>query len=86
MKHATIRIPWKDGLHMRRAALLAKIAGRFGSTIQLRLRGRVADARNILGVLILCATLNSPVDIEANGDDEQSAIDAVQTFFSERGP
>jgi phosphocarrier protein len=69
---------------MRRAAILSRIAAKFGSTIQLKLGNRVADARNVLGVLILCATLNSPVAIETSGDDEQAALDAVATFFSKK--
>lgn len=69
---------------MRRAARLAQLAAKYGSSIQLKMGSRAADARNILGVLILCATLNSPVAIETVGDDEQAAMEAVTTFFKER--
>jgi phosphocarrier protein HPr len=84
MKKTTVRIVWEEGLHMRRAARLAQLAAKFGSSIHLKLGSRVADAKNILGVLILCATLNSPVAIETSGDDEQAALEAVATFFKER--
>ncbi len=69
---------------MRRAARLAHLSTKFASSIHLRLGNRVADARNILALLILCATLNSPVAIETNGEDELAALEAVKTFFSER--
>ena len=94
MKKTTVLIVWQEGLHMRRAACLAQLATRFASRIQLKLGNRVADARSILGVLVLCATLNSPVAIETSGDDELAALEAMalqhleraleKTFFSEK--
>jgi phosphotransferase system HPr (HPr) family protein len=42
----------------------------------------VADARSILSILILCATLGATLDIEASGPDEREVIEAVEAFFA----
>ncbi len=86
MKTISVRIPWEEGLHMRPAAQIAKAALGFRSKIRLRFGSRVAEAGSILSLVILCATLNATIDIEASGDDEQDAIKAVAACFDARSP
>lgn len=81
MKNAVFSVPWSEGLHMRRAAHLARIATQYRSDIRLRHGHSIADAKNILAILILCATLNTLVDVEISGADEHDAMTAVQSFF-----
>lgn len=66
---------------MRAAAQLVKLARRFRSRILLRLGSQVADARSIMSIMILCANLSSPINIEITGDDEREATQAVQAYF-----
>ena len=81
MKTIRVRIPWVEGLHLRPAARVVKVAQRFRSEVRLRLGERVAEAGSLLSLVILCATLNATVDIEASGDDEQEAARAVAACF-----
>jgi len=53
------------------------------STVLLKCSHRIADARNILGVVALCATLGSLIDIGAFGDDEHDAAQIVEQLLSE---
>ncbi|NBO46739.1 MAG: HPr family phosphocarrier protein [Actinobacteria bacterium] len=53
------------------------------SVVLLKFGGRIADARSILGVLALSATLGSPIDIGAFGPDERDAAQAVEQILSE---
>lgn len=62
--------------------MLVRVARGFHSTVTLKCGERVADVRNILSVLMLCAALGTIVEIEANGDDEQVAAAAVERVFS----
>lgn len=78
-------VPWRAGLHMRPAARLVRIAQRFKSSISVTFSGQVADLRSILSVIALCATMGVALDIEAMGDDEQSAIAAVEEAFLPEG-
>ena len=81
MKATRISIKWPDGLHMRSAARLVKLARQFHSRILLRVDSQVADARSIMSIMILCVNLSSPLIIEASGDDEHEALQAVAAYF-----
>jgi len=82
MKTTRVTIRWERGLHMQTAARLVRLAQRFHSHIQLRLGTRIADARSILNLLILSASLGASVDIDAVGNDEHEAVRAVEEFFA----
>jgi len=81
MKTAQVRIPWKDGLHARPAASVVKHAHKFHSEISLKFGDRTANARSILNILLLCASMGSVIEIEACGDDEDTAVDSIQRVF-----
>jgi phosphocarrier protein HPr len=81
MKTTVVTVQWKEGIHLRRAGNIARLAKRFRSSISCRLGGQVADARSVLAKLILCAGLGATLEIEATGPDEGEAIQAVDAFF-----
>lgn len=67
---------------MLTAARLVRLAQRFHSSIRLRLGTRMADARSILSLMLLSASLGTSLDIEAAGKDEHEAVAAVEDFFA----
>jgi phosphotransferase system HPr (HPr) family protein len=67
---------------MLTAARVVRLAQRFHSSIRLRLGTRIADARSILGVMLLSATLGTALDIEAAGNDECEAVRALEELFT----
>lgn len=81
MKATRITVKWEQGLHMRAAARLVQLARQFNSRILVRLGAQVADARSIRSIMILAASLGSPLIVEASGDDEHEAIHAVEAYF-----
>ena len=82
MKRVQVTVPWREGLHLRRAAQVVKVAQRFRSSLSLKCGGRIADLRSILGVLALCAVMGATLEVEAIGDDEQEAVQTVEREFS----
>ena len=42
------------GLHARAAAKLVRLAGRYDARVELEKDGQTADAKSIMGVLLLC--------------------------------
>jgi len=76
-----VHVPWPEGLHLRPAAHVVRVAKRFRAKVLIRAGARVADAGSTLSLLVLCATLNSPLEIEAVGDDEQDAVQAIACCF-----
>lgn len=84
MKCSWVVIPWREGLHLRTAVKLVQVAKMFRSTIRLKCGGKIADLRSILSVIALCATMGTIIELEASGDDEQAAAQAIeQVFLSE---
>jgi phosphotransferase system HPr (HPr) family protein len=77
MKTTVVIVPWKEGIHLLRAGSIAQLAARFRASIICRLGGKVADARSVISILILCAGLGATLEIEASGPDEREAIQAI---------
>lgn len=86
MKVTRLTVKWEKGLHMRAAASLVQLARRFHSRILVRLGSQVADARSIMSIMILAASLGTRLDIEASGEDEHEAIQAVEDYFGSSLP
>jgi phosphocarrier protein HPr len=82
MTSSNVRVRWKEGLHLRPAAQLVKLAQTFRSTIILNCGGESANMRSILSVVALCASAGTPIEVVAEGDDEIDALAAVQNVFS----
>jgi phosphotransferase system HPr (HPr) family protein len=81
MKRSQVAIAWREGLHLRRAAKVVDIARAFQSSVSLRIGQRVADARSIIAILLLCGTVGSVVDVEVSGADEDQALAAITSVF-----
>jgi phosphocarrier protein FPr len=75
----TVRNP--SGLHARPAALFVRTAGRFRSKISVANpaagKGPV-DAKSILSVLTLGVSTGTEIEVAADGDDAEAAIDAIR--------
>lgn len=53
----------------------------FVRVVLLRLGNRVANAGSILSILLLSATFNTQLEVQASGEDEDTAIRAAEAFF-----
>jgi phosphocarrier protein HPr len=74
----TIIIPNKLGLHARASAKLVKTANRFRSTIQLMNdKNKTANAKSIMGVMMLGASKGTSLTINTQGLDEKDALNAI---------
>jgi phosphocarrier protein len=70
------------GVHARPAARLADLAHRYKSNVSLSFKGRTANARHIVAVMLLSASVGSTITIETSGPDEREAIDAFSSLIS----
>ena len=80
----TVQICNARGLHARASAKLVKTAGEFEAEIQVIKDGQAVDARSIMGLLMLGAGIGSQVEIQAEGDDAQAALDAIVALIEGR--
>ena len=71
------------GLHARAAAQLVRLANTYRCSIMLRRTDKLieADAKSILNVLSIAASRGVELNITTDGEDEASAIDAVERLF-----
>ena len=81
---ANVTIVNKLGLHARAASRLVNCASGFTSEIEIVRGTRSVNAKSIMGVLTLAAALGTELVVQADGPDEQQAVDAVATLFQDR--
>jgi len=72
------------GLHARAAAKFVTLASGFASEIRIRRGGREVNGKSIMGVMMLAAGKGTTIELIANGDDEQSAIDRLEELIKGR--
>jgi phosphocarrier protein len=65
------------GLHARPSAQLTQVASRFAAEVWISRDGRRVNAKSIMGVMMLAAGQGTVVTVDADGPDEQAALDAV---------
>lgn len=67
----------KLGLHARPSAQLTQVASRFKAEVHIAKGGWRVNAKSIMGVMMLAAGQGSVVVVDADGPDEDQAIEAV---------
>ena len=73
----------KLGLHARASTKLTQTASRFTSEVWITRNGRRVNAKSIMGVMMLAAAKGSIITLEADGSDEQAAIDALTALIAD---
>lgn len=68
-----------QGLHARPIASIAAALASVGSSVELELNGRTADARDLLGMLGLEARGGDELLVTVEGADEQQAAELLKT-------
>ncbi len=74
---ATVEVPNRLGLHARAAAKLVHVANCYEAEIQVSKDEQVADAKSIMGVLLLCGQRGARLTIRAIGADAEAALEAL---------
>jgi phosphocarrier protein len=81
---ATFEIVNRLGMHARAATKLVQTASRFRSEVQIEKDGHVANAKSVMGVLLLCGHQGSMITVMARGDDAQDAVSAIGELINDR--
>jgi phosphocarrier protein HPr len=74
---SSVHIDTENGLHIRPAEALARLANRFKSRIEIVYENQRVDAKSIMEMLTLGAGRGAELQLEARGDDAQQAIEAI---------
>lgn len=74
----------KLGLHARPAMQFVDLANQFSSNIMVKRLGDEpvdADGKSVMQMIILAATEGTPLRIEAEGDDAETAVQKLAELF-----
>ncbi|MDO4291648.1 MAG: HPr family phosphocarrier protein [Eubacteriales bacterium] len=83
MKQFTYTIQDELGIHARPAGLLTKEAAKFKSTVSVEDGGKKGDAKKIMSLMMLGAKKGHTITVTVEGEDEDAAASAIQTFLQE---
>lgn len=81
MKKKEITVTNKLGIHARPASMIVKAATEFSSDIHIIKDSITADAKSIMSVMMLAAAQKSTLIIQADGNDEEGAVEAIAELF-----
>ena len=84
MASAEVLIVNKLGLHARASAKLTQVASGYSCELWLTRNGRRVNAKSIMGVMMLAAGKGASIIIEADGDDAEAALAALQKLIADR--
>ncbi|MCK4942130.1 MAG: HPr family phosphocarrier protein [Candidatus Aminicenantes bacterium] len=76
-----IEITNKLGLHARAAAKLSHLANTFNSDIFLIYDQDKVNAKSLLGILTMAASIGNNITIMAKGKDEEKAVNKITELF-----
>ncbi|KFA87125.1 phosphocarrier protein HPr [Archangium violaceum Cb vi76] len=84
MAEGTFEIINALGLHARAAAQLVQVANRYKSEVTLLCEGQKANAKSIMGVLMLAAAQGMEVTVTCKGDDAEACLQDIQKLIANR--
>ena len=72
------------GLHARAATKLVQLAARYPCDVVVSNGGQNANAKSVMGVLLLCGSKGTVVEVTASGARAQECVEAVGALIAER--
>ena len=79
-KEVVIRM--EDSLEATPIAHLVQLANQFGSQVYFEMDNKRVNAKSIMGMMSLVLTSGSRVTVVAEGEDEESAVVAMEDFLT----
>ena len=83
MKNFSYVITDEIGIHARPAGLLVKEAKKYASKVVIKANGKSAEATRLMAVMGMGVKCGQTVEVEVTGDDEDTAVEGMKTFFEE---
>lgn len=78
----TMKVQLDGGLEARPVAVLVQVASQFDSSVYVEAEGRKVNAKSIMGMMTLGLASGESVTVEADGNDEEKAIESIEKYLS----
>lgn len=82
MIERSVVVAFKEGLHARPAALLAKLAKGFDARINVVKNGRAADAKSVAKLMLLAVQEGERILLRAEGSEAEAAVERLDALVS----
>ena len=83
MARRNVLIYNKKGLHARAASRLVQVANDYSAEVRLLFGDKQADGKNIMSVMMLAASMGTSIELEAEGDDAEAAVEALAQLIED---
>ncbi len=80
----TFEIVNRLGLHARAASRLVQLASSFPCEVILSREGQEANGKSVMGVLLLCGSKGTRINVEAIGECAQDAVAGIGELIANR--
>ena len=77
----SIMVDIPSGMGARPAAMLVQVASQYESSIYLEDEAVKVNAKSIMGMMALGLAPGSEIKVTANGEDENSAVEAIEKYL-----
>jgi phosphocarrier protein len=65
------------GLHARAATKLVQLASKFPCDVEIAREDQSANGKSVMGVLLLCGSKGTVLEVTARGDRAQECVEAI---------
>jgi phosphocarrier protein HPr len=72
------------GLHARAATKLVQLAAKFPCDVEISREDQVANAKSVMGVLLLCGSRGTVVAVRARGDRAEECVNAIGQLIASK--
>ena len=72
------------GLHARAATKLVQLASKFPCEVHVSHQGQAANAKSVMGVLLLCGSKGTVVEVSATGPQADECVAAIGQLIAGR--
>lgn len=72
------------GLHARAATKLVQLASKFPCHVEIVRDDQSANAKSVMGVLLLCGSIGTVLEVHANGERAEECISAIGDLIANR--
>ena len=81
----TVKIQLDAGLDFRPVAMLVQIANQYDSDIYLQDEKHKFNAKSIMGGMTLCTADCEEIEVVAEGEDAEKAVDHIEKYLRNEG-
>jgi phosphocarrier protein HPr len=72
------------GLHARAATKLVQIASRYPCEVEIAREDQSANAKSVMGVLLLCGSKGTVLEVRARGDGAEECVAAIGELIANK--